>query len=66
MDRGTWLATVHGVTKNWADWVTKHSTAHEHNPIMIITQYSKYTRLKLVNKNLNFFPLTAGLEVPVI
>ena len=46
--------------------MTKHSIAHVHNPIMIITQYSKYTKFKLMNKNLNFSPSRAGLEVPVI
>ena len=24
MDRGAWWDTVHGVTKSWTDWVTKH------------------------------------------
>jgi len=26
MDRGTWWATVHRVTKSWHSWATKHST----------------------------------------
>ena len=29
-------------------------------------QHFEYTRFKLMNKNLNFFPLRASLEVPVI
>ena len=26
INRGTWWATVQGITKSWHDWVTKHST----------------------------------------
>ena len=26
MDRGVWQATVHGITKSWTHWETKHST----------------------------------------
>ena len=30
MDRGAWLATVHGVTKSGNNWATVHSTAQGH------------------------------------
>ena len=37
MDRGTWWATVHGVTKSWTQLSNEHFTSRQHGVDIIVT-----------------------------